>query len=150
MSVIRPVRRAVHARHLRTESGRVRLLRSIRPGLPPILNGCSLLLRIFAGLINGTLGFARPNNRIVLQTRHLPYGRRSNAPNSYVQIRVSSANVNVTPRSRRTVFSHFFQMRGQIRALRKAKLKLSVIGGVVRGRGDRIRLIDRININAAF
>lgn len=88
------------------------------------------LSRILVGLLIGTTGFAR-GNRVVFKCG--VHKRR-------LCFCMGSANVNVSLRGRGGVFRQFAGMGAFVR---KAKLKLSVYGGVIAGVGKHVKMRSR-------
>lgn len=96
-------------------------------------------LRLVAGgLLSGTFGCANSNKDVAVGMH-----RRG----SYLLLRIISAKVKVARRGRGGVFRHFCRIR---RNKGKDKVKLSLIGGLVRLRRKAVALRDRIKGNSRF
>lgn len=95
------------------------------------------IARILSGLVSGTIGFARIKD--VEFSCHVMRG--------CMLIRMVSANVKVSPRRRRTVFSHFIGI-GSFG--RKANLNLAVYGAVVRTLGKAVNISSEPKRNTQF
>lgn len=95
-------------------------------------------MRVVAGLMRGTVGFAR-DKRV-----YFKYHPRKR---SRVCFCISSANVNVPTKRRSGVFSQF---AGLSRRMPKAKLKLALSRAVMRGLKKRVKIRSRIAGKSAF
>lgn len=138
ISTGRLVSRIRRMTHLHVEASRISL--SFTRHLPRYIFRASggHLVRILAGLIIGTVGFAsRKRVRVKCQLRST----------RALCFCMSSANYNVSTRRYRRIFRHFI---GCGAFVRNAKLKLSVYGVVVRGLKNRVKIRSRSNGNSIF
>lgn len=108
------------------------------------------LQRVLFGLINGTLGFARHNRMSVriFYSRPIVISKRTAIS---LGVTIDSANVNVTPTSRRRVFGTFARdCDRDSHGFNNAKLNLAVARHLARLVNNAVTISDRLNQNDAF
>lgn len=109
---------------------KIRLMFSPRPSSYAIVDSQGQLRRIVSGFIGGTLGFASSND-VRIKCRG---GRRN------IRFCMDSAKVKVSGRRLARVFRHFIGLGDFVR---KAKLKLSVYGDVIRRLNNIVKISSR-------
>lgn len=130
-----------------SRSGKLRLALGVGDSIPSgIVNSPLQLRRVVAGLIKGTVGFARGNGVSVLMRGHTLDGAGIR-----VRIRVQSANVNVPRHSRSHLFRTFQRTSTDVSHHRNnAKLKLIVARGLIGRVNNSVSFRDRPGHNSAF